>query len=64
MSGPEILRGVDREERKVVIKEALNEWLNCQFARFGRWSARGLVAAVIVAVAYLFFVSHGWVRMP
>ena len=53
-----------REERKKIVKEAINEWLDCQFAKFGRWTVYGIVSLLLGALVYLFFVTNGWVRMP
>jgi hypothetical protein len=48
------------EEQKAVIKEALHEWLEAKFAQFGKWSLHGILAMVLVALAYLFLAQHGW----
>ncbi len=39
-----------KEEQKQIIKEAHKEWLDSQFAAFGRWAFWGLVAAFFSAV--------------
>lgn len=35
----------DREVFKEAIREASKEWLNDQFAAFGKWTAAGIAAA-------------------
>lgn len=45
---------------KHAVKEAIREWLDEKFLEFGKWSFRGLVAALIAAVLYLSLVTHGW----
>lgn len=51
MSDPEI---------KEAMKEALKEWLDTQFAAFGRWSAYTLSAAALVALVYFILTINGW----
>ncbi len=48
------------EEHKKAIKEGLSEWLNEKFAEFGKLSVRGILAMALVALVYLWSVSHGW----
>lgn len=40
---------------KEIVKEALREWLDEQFAVFGRWSFYGLLATVLSASVWLMF---------
>lgn len=54
---------MNREEYKEAIKEALHEWLDAKFAEFGKWTFRGVLAAVLFGGAYLYLVSHGWKQM-
>jgi hypothetical protein len=49
-----------KEELKVVIKEAIKEWLNEKFQAFGRWSLTGLAAAVLTAMIWLILKSKGF----
>ena len=50
------------EERKKIVKEAIDEWLNHQFAAFGRWTFYGILSAVVAAVAYFAFMNHGFAK--
>lgn len=50
----------DSEAKKELIKEALKEWLDAQWAAFGRWTAKGLMAALFSAAAYWWLTTHGW----
>ena len=45
---------------KEVIKEALQEWLDKQFASFGKWTAMGLLALAFAGCVYLGLMSQGW----
>lgn len=46
------------EEEKDVLKQAINEWLEDQWSSFGKWTARGLLAALLAAaVAFVFWVK-------
>jgi len=61
MAGPEA-RGFSREERKEIVKEAIKEWMDEQFARFGRWSLYTILAAAVAGVAYVTLFVHGWIK--
>ena len=49
-------------DTKEAVKEALKEWLDEQFAKFGRWTFYGIVAAALVAFVYFILVTQGWRR--
>lgn len=53
---------VDRELQKQAIKEAITEWLNEQFATFGRWTFYGLMAAAFAGMVYLALKGQGWTK--
>lgn len=61
MTGVFALMGqLTKEEAKAAMKEALNEWLDKQFARFGRWTAAGLFSTALAALAYAYSKTHGF----
>lgn len=45
---------------KKVMKEALKEWLDEQYAKFGRWSLTGIACMALVVVTYLALKFAGW----
>jgi len=49
-----------KEEAKQAMKEALNEWLDKQWAQFGKWTAGGLVSLAIAGLAYAYQKTHGF----
>ena len=53
-----------REEDKELLKEALREagkeWLNEQFATFGKWTALGMASAVFYGLFKLIVVNGWW----
>lgn len=49
-----------REERKEIVKEAINEWLDVKYAQVGKWTLAGIVAALLAALAYAYLVDLGW----
>jgi hypothetical protein len=51
---------IDPEVQKQAVKEALREWLNDQFAAFGRWTFYGLLSAAFAGIVYLALVGAGW----
>lgn len=52
------------DEQKEIMKEAFreigHEWLQEQFAAFGRWSMYGILSSVIVAIGYFVLAINGW----
>lgn len=48
-----------RDERKEIIKESLNEWLDKKAADLGWMSFRMLIYALLAAVAYLWLMNFG-----
>lgn len=59
--GYEIM-GLTEEEQKRVIKEALQEWLDKQFALFGKWTLAGIISLALAGGLYLWLISSGWHR--
>ena len=51
---------LDPETQKKLLKEAMNEWLDEQFATFGRWAFTGLCALAFTGFVYLALVGQGW----
>ena len=45
---------------KDVVKEALQEWLDKQFATFGKWTLSGLMALAFAGLVYLALSGQGW----
>jgi hypothetical protein len=41
-----------KDEAKEALKEAVNEWLEKQWAIFGKWSAAGVLSLAIAAMAH------------
>lgn len=54
------LENLPEDEQKRIIKEALKEWLDSQFAAFGRWTFMGLLSILFAAAAYAWLWEHGW----
>jgi hypothetical protein len=48
------------EAVKSAIKEAIREWLDAQFATFGKWTLMGLASAGMAALLYFTLTSAGW----
>ena len=53
---------VEKELLKEAYKEAMKEWLDSQFLRFGRFTFYGLLSAVLTAAVYFLLISQGWHR--
>lgn len=54
------LHGVAKE----AVKEALKEWLDDQFARVGKWTVNGILAAALAALVYFILIHQGWKQVP
>lgn len=48
----EVIR-INASLTKNIVKEAINEWLDRQFATFGRWTFYGLLSAALAGLIYL-----------
>ena len=46
-----------------VLNEAIERWLNRQYAAVGRWTLHGIAAAALAALAYFTF-AHGIIKIP
>lgn len=51
---------LDRDAQKQVLKEAIREWMDEQFAIVGRWTFYGLLAAAFAGCVYLALKGQGW----
>ena len=51
---------LDSETQKTIVKEAIQEWLDCQLIKFSVWSIKGFLAIVISGVAYAYATTHGF----
>lgn len=50
-----------KELHKAAIKEAIQEWLDNQFKLVGKWTLKGITAASLAVLFYLYAAAHGWV---
>jgi len=50
----------DNEAKKELIKEAISEWLDKQFATLGKWTLGGICSAALAVLVYLLLTSQGW----
>jgi hypothetical protein len=53
---------LEAEVLKEAYKEAMKEWLDEQFAKFGKWSFFSLLSAGLAALIYFILVANGWHR--
>lgn len=51
---------IDKNIQKEAVKEALQEWLDKQFATLGRWTFRGICAMGFAGLVYVWLTSSGW----
>lgn len=51
---------IDRDVQKQAVKEAIKEWLNEQFAAFGKWSFVALLSTAFAGLVYLALIGAGW----
>lgn len=50
LGGIEMKYPINEEEFKGLVKEAIREWLDGQWAAFGKWTAMGLLSALLAAL--------------
>lgn len=50
-----------KELHKQAIKEAISEWLDQRYKDVGRWTLKGIMAASLAVLFYLYAAAHGWV---
>ena len=48
------------ELEKEVVKEAIEEWLDKQFMRFGKWSFAAVVSAICAWMFYAWLSAQGF----
>lgn len=54
------LQNFRKNEIKVVVKEAIKEWLDAQAMVLGRWSLRFIGMAALGALTYFILTTNGW----
>lgn len=53
----------DDDQRRAMeeaLDNAINKWLDKQFASFGKWTSRGLIALIIAGACWLWFHTQGF----
>lgn len=48
-----------KAEQKEAVKEAIQEWLDLQFVKFGKYSMVGAVSMAFAMLLYLYLAAHG-----
>ena len=48
------------EAIKRALKEGIKEWLDEQFATFGKWTLMGLASAGMAMLGYMILTTGGW----
>jgi hypothetical protein len=52
----------ERNIHKEAVKEALQEWLDKQFATLGKWTLGGLMSMGFAVLVYLYLAQNGWTK--
>lgn len=52
----------EEKQFKEAIKEAAREWLQDQFAMFGKWTAIGISSAIFFVVVKMLVLSGDWAK--
>jgi hypothetical protein len=60
MTTPERRANPKIELEKAVVKEAIEEWLDKQFAQFGKWSMAGIFCAIGAWAFYAWLSAQGF----
>lgn len=51
---------IDHDTQKELIKEAIKEWLDDQFASFGKWVLGSILVLAFSGIVYLALIGLGW----
>jgi len=51
---------IDKNIQKEAVKEALQEWMDKQFATLGKWTFGGMASVAFAVMVYLYLAQHGW----
>jgi len=51
---------IDKAAQKEALKEGIKEWMNEQFAMFGKFTLGALLAAAFGGMVYLSMIGMGW----
>ena len=51
---------LDPDEQRALVKEAIQEWLDVQFATLGKWTLTGILASAFAGLVYLALTGAGW----
>ncbi len=54
------LQNFHKNEIKLVVKEAIKEWLDGQAVIVGKWSLRFILMAALGALTYFILTTNGW----
>lgn len=49
-----------KDEQKEVVKQAIQEWLDGQFAKFGKYSLGACIAFAFAVLLYFWLTAHGF----
>lgn len=60
MTSPDRRSNPKIELEKEVVKEAIEEWLDKQFTRFGKWSFTGICCALLAWIFYGWLSAQGF----
>ncbi|WP_156396880.1 hypothetical protein [Noviherbaspirillum sp. Root189] len=51
---------IDKDLQKEILKEAISEWLDKQFATLGKWTLGGICSAGLAALVVWMLSTQGW----
>ena len=54
------MAGLEKDEVKEALKEAIKEWMDAKYTALGKWAAGTFVALVIYALTWLILKAYGW----
>lgn len=52
--------GLSEEDRRRIIKQAIDEWLEKKYAQVGIWTLGAVITATVGFIAYAVLVQRGW----
>lgn len=52
--------GLTEEDRRRIVKQAIDEWLDKKYAQVGLWTLGAMMAATVAVIGYVILLERGW----
>lgn len=52
--------GMNKDEAKAAMKEAIKEWMDDQLITLGKWTIGAFLVGLVGALTYMILIANGW----